>query len=141
MKKDYRNTLILTWAICYVVILICYLSRIGSGDNPNLNTFSRLFFLFGLISAILVPQIGLMLSFYFERSNEEIAKIISERQNAKLAYWFSFFYIIAFAILIILGIAFEILFSWKINEATYNIIVIMGHLALFMTLPIKYLFR
>lgn len=140
MKRNYRNILILTWCICYVIILISYLSIIHKG-NPVTNSFTRIISLFGIVSALVVPQIGIMLSFYFEKTNDEINSILKNRPNAKLAYWFSLFYITVLTILIIIGIPFQGLFGWRINEATNYIVLIMGHLALFITLPLRYLFK
>jgi hypothetical protein len=140
MKKNYRNILILTWCLCYIIIFISYLSIIHK-DNPVTNSFPRIILLFGIVSAIIVPQIGIMLSFFFEKTKEEVDSILENRPNAKLAYWFSIFYILIFTCLIVVGIPFQSLFGWKINEATNYIVLIMGHLALFITLPLKYLFK
>lgn len=141
MNTNYRLILIYTWCICYLIILSTYMSRIHSGDNPFTNSFERLISLFGIVSAIIVPQIGIMFSFFFEYSNEQIRTILETRPNAKIAYAFSIFYILLFTILIVLGVGFQVLLDWKINEATTYIVLIMGHLAFFVTLPLRHLFK
>ena len=135
-NKLYRNRLFFTWVICYLVILFCYLICIRQDTNKP----DRMLELFGLTSALILPQLTLMVAFFFEKSDEEVNKTVKRKPNSIIAYWFSIGYILIYTILIILSIPLDLLFHWTIDESTGYLILIMGHLSLFSTIPTVYLF-
>jgi len=135
-QKHYRNRLFLTWVICYLVILFCYLISIRQDTNKA----DRMLELFGITSALILPQLTLMFAFFFEKTDAEMKEVIVNKPNSKLAYWFSIGYILVYTALIIMGVPFDFLFGWTIDETTSYLVLIMGHLSLFSTIPTIYLF-
>ncbi len=138
-KTNYRLRLLFSWTFGYILMLGCYVV----GQSKDVGKLPRMLELFGTISAVILPQLTLMFSFYFEKTEEEVKAIMRNKPNSKLAYWFSCSYILTYALFILIAIPFDELrpFGWDRSECTYYSILIMGHLGLLATYSTAYLFK
>jgi len=136
---NYQLRLLFIWIICYLVMLVSYIS----GQGEDVDKLPRMLELFGAISAVILPQIVLMLSYYFERNKKEVENILADKPNSKLACWFSSSYILLYTIFIVIAIPFDKIrpFGWDRSECTFYSILIMGNLGIFSTYSTAYLFK
>jgi hypothetical protein len=139
IKTNYRLRLLLSWTLCYILMLGCYIA----GQNEDVGKLPRMLELFGAVSAVILPQLTLMFTFYFEKTEQEVEAIMNNKPNSKLAYWFSFSYILIYAFFILIAIPFDNVrpFGWDRGECTYYSVLIMGHIGLFATYATAYLFK
>ena len=139
MKKNkqlqYRLTLLYVWAICYVVMLICFCSAIN-----ETTTVIRVLELFGSTSAVILPQLTVILAFFYNKSDAQIQDILFATPFARFAYWSSIFFITSYTALVIVGIPFHGLFGWMLPEVSEYVPKIMGNVLFFSTGAVAYLF-
>lgn len=135
-QLKYRLTLLYVWSICYVIILISYCLII----TPDSVSTDRALGLFAKTSAVILPQLTVIIAFFYKKTNEDIQTIIINTPFANFAYWTSIVFITVYTVLIVLGIPFHSLFEWKIEECTDNLAKIMGNVLFFSTGAVTYLF-
>lgn len=142
----YRLLILYTWSICYVVILISYCLI----QSKTTNLTEALGY-FSVTSAILLPQLTVIIGFFYKKSESEIQVIIKNTPFAKFAFYTSLLFIIVYTTLIVLAYPLPKLtnytidvFSdnpdWEYPKASINIAKIMGNVMFFSTGAITYLF-
>lgn len=138
MKKNkYQVKLFIVWSISYLVILLAYLFEIQEGKFTSDDAWKY----FLITSGLIFPQLGIILSFFFETNAQKRRSIEKEAVNSGLAFYVSLLYILLYTLLIVVGVHFKSLFGWGIDECTNWLVVIMGHLSVFAILANSYLFK
>ncbi len=141
----YRLVILYTWTICYLVILISHCLI----QSKTIELTEALGY-FAITNAILLPQLTVILTFFYKKKESEIRSIIQNAPFAKFAFYTSLLFIITYTALTIIAYPLPKLTNHAINvfanpdwdypKASVNIAKIMGNVMFFSTGAITYLF-
>lgn len=134
---QYRQFFLIFWLLCYALIVLFYLLAVRDDGTITFMDIKPLLF---KTSGVILPQLTIMIGFFYAKTKAQVERIVQKTTFSKLAYIMSIFYITIFTILVFLGISLKILPGNTLTEINNMILIVMGVLSIFSNGPIVYLF-